>query len=145
MPTIKDILSEKGSSVLSTGRDSTVLQAAELMNEHRVGSVLVVEGERIEGIFTERDVLRRVVGARLDPAATRVKDVMTKELACGCPDTSVEEARAFMRNKKIRHLPVIDADNKLHGLISIGDLNAYQLDGQEKTIHYLHQYLYGQT
>jgi CBS domain-containing protein len=145
MPAIKDILSEKGSSVLSIGRNATVLEAAEKMNEHRVGSVLVVEGDRIEGIFTERDVLRRVVAAQLDPAKTRVEQVMTKELACCRPETSVDEARSFMRNKKIRHLPVIDDDDKLHGLISIGDLNAYRLEGQEQTISYLHQYLYGQT
>jgi len=90
-------------------------------------------------------VLRRVVAAQLDPAKTRLEDVMTKELACCRPDTSIEEARAFMRTKRIRHLPVMDEDNKLHGLISIGDLNAYRLEGQEQTIHYLYQYLYGQT
>ncbi|MDP7348756.1 MAG: CBS domain-containing protein, partial [Phycisphaeraceae bacterium] len=79
-----------------------------------------------------------------DSAGTLVEDVMTTELACCKPDTSIEEARAFMRSKKVRHLPVIDSDGKLHGLISIGDLNAWHLETQEQTITYLQQYIYGQ-
>jgi CBS domain-containing protein len=86
-----------------------------------------------------------VVAQRKDPANTKVEEVMTTELACCKPLTSIKEARAFMRSKKIRHLPVIDDDNKLHGLISIGDLNAWRLDNQEQTITYLEQYLYGNT
>lgn len=145
MATVKDILAEKGFDVLSTSRQTTVLHAAELMNQRKVGSVLVMTDDHIDGIFTERDVLSRVVAAKRDPATTPVGDVMTTELACCKPQTSIEEARVFMRSKKIRHLPVIDADNRLHGLISIGDLNAWRLDNQEQTISYLQEYLYGPT
>jgi len=145
MPVIKDILAEKGPSVLTIRKDASALEAAELMNEHKVGSVLVVTDGMIDGIFTERDVLRRIVAARRDPTTTRVAEVMTTELACCKPETSIDEARSFMRNKRVRHLPVIDDDNNVHGMISIGDLNAWRLDGQEMTITYLQEYLYGMT
>lgn len=145
MATVKDILAEKGSSVLSITKQQSVYAASLLMNERKVGSIMVITGDHIDGIFTERDVLSRVVAKKLDPATTRVEEVMTTELACCKPLTSIEEARAFMRTKKIRHLPVIDDEKKLHGLISIGDLNAWRLDNQEQTISYLEQYLYGNT
>ena len=145
MPTVKNILSEKGSDVLSIRKDATVLEAAALMNEHRTGSVLVVTEEEVVGIFTERDVLRRVVGARRDPADTLVEQVMTTDLTCCEPDTPVEQARAAMRNRRIRHLPVVDEQQKVYGIISIGDLNAHHLDAQELTIHFMREYLYGQT
>ena len=96
-------------------------------------------------MFTERDVLRRVVGERRDPAATTVADVMTVEVVCCTPETTIEEARGAMMNRRIRHLPVVDGDRRLHGLISIGDLNAWHLDTQEQTIHLLNEYLYGRV
>ena len=145
MPTIKDVLSEKGSDVLSIRKDATVLEAAILMNEQRTGSVLVVTDEQVDGIFTERDVLRRVVGEQRDPASTTVEQVMTTDLTCCEPDTPVEQARAAMRNRRIRHLPVVDDQGKVHGIVSIGDLNAHHLDAQELTIHFMREYLYGQT
>lgn len=145
MPTVMDILAEKGSNIVSIGRDASVLEAATLMNEHKIGCLLVVAGEKIDGIFTERDVLRRVVAVRGDPATMRVEDAMTKEIVCCRPETELEEARAVMKNRRIRHLPVVDDEDRVRGLVSIGDLNAYRLDGQEKTISFLQQYLYGQT
>ena len=143
MPTVKEVLSEKGSQVLSIRRDSTVIEAAALMNEHRTGSVLVVTDDHIDGIFTERDVLSRVVGERRDPGATRVEEVMTTELTCCEPETPIEEARAAMKNRRIRHRPVVDQQQRVYGIISIGDLNAYHLEGQEQMIYFLREYLYG--
>lgn len=143
MPTVEAILAEKGPSVLAVSRGTSVIDAAEMMNKHNAGSVLVTNDGQIEGIFTERDVLRRVVAARRDPAATPVSEVMTSEVACCRPGTTMEEARTFMKNKRVRHLPVVDENNKVLGLISIGDLNAYKLDGQETTIHYMREYIYG--
>ena len=122
MASVKDILAEKSSDVWSISRKASALDAAELMNQHKIGSLLVITGDHIDGIFTERDLLSRVVAAKRDSAGTLVEDVMTTELACCKPDTSIEEARAFMRSKKVRHLPVIDSDGKLHGLISIGQI-----------------------
>jgi CBS domain-containing protein len=122
------------------------MDAATLMNEHKVGALVVIDdGRGVVGMFTERDVLRRVVGEQRDPTATHVEDVMTTEVACATPDTSIEEARGAMKNRRIRHLPLVDDDGRLTGLISIGDLNAYQTSDHEQTIHLLHEYLYGRV
>jgi len=144
MPTVTAILANKGLQVLTIGPDATVLQAALLMNEHKVGAVVVTAGDGIAGMFTERDVLRRVVGEQRDPTATRVADVMTAEVVCCTPETTIDEARGAMKNRRIRHLPVVEA-GRLCGLVSIGDLNAYQMTSQEHTIHLMHEYLYGRT
>jgi CBS domain-containing protein len=145
MATAKDILALKGSHVTSIHPDATVFQAAVLMNEHKIGSVLVLEDGHLAGIFTERDILQRVVAQRRDAAATLVHDVMTTEVACCKLHTTLEEARGVMKNRRIRHLPVVDDDDRLLGLISIGDLNAHQTNTQEQTIHLLQQYIYGQV
>ena len=145
MATARDILAGKGAHVWTIGKGATVLQAALLMNEHKIGALVVLEQDQIAGMFTERDVLRRVVAEQRDPARTPVAEVMTDEVICGTFETSIEEARGAMKNRRIRHLPLVDDDRRLLGLISIGDLNAYQADGQEQTIHMLHEYLYGRT
>jgi CBS domain-containing protein len=145
MTTIGDLLRDKGSHVWSIGRDATVLQAALVMNEHKIGALLVLDAGQVVGVFTERDVLRRVVGEQLDPVKTRVVEVMTADVVCCTAETSVEEARGSMKNRRIRHLPVVDGDGRLHGLISIGDLNAHLEATQEKTIHFLNEYLYGRV
>jgi CBS domain-containing protein len=145
MGTVREILSKKGTQVWTIGKSATVLQAALVMNEHRIGALVVLENDRVAGVFSERDVLQRVVAEHRDPAGTTVAEVMTSDVVCGTLDTSIEEARGAMKNRRIRHLPLVDDDRRLLGLISIGDLNAYQADGQEQTIHMLHEYLYGRT
>jgi CBS domain-containing protein len=145
MAKVRDILARKGSQVLCVGRDATVLDAALLMNEHKIGGLVVTDAGRVVGMFTERDVLRRVVGERRDPATSRVAEVMTVDVVCCTPETTIEEARGAMMTRRIRHLPVCDGDGRLHGLISIGDLNAHQAVAQEYTIHLLEEYLYGRV
>lgn len=145
MATVMAILATKGAQVLTIGPDATVLQAALLMNEHKVGALVVSAGDGIAGMFTERDVLRRVVGEQRDPTVTRVADVMTTEVACCTPETTLDEARGAMKNRRIRHLPVVEEGGRLCGLISIGDLNAHQITSQEHTIHLMHEYLYGRS
>src|SRR5260370_5484720 len=119
MSTVRDMLVKKGCGVLTTGKDSTVLEAAILMNEHKVGALVVLEGGRIAGMFTERDVLRRVVGEVRDPAHTTVAEVMTTEVVCCRPETSLYEARGSMMNRRLRHLPVIADQGNRVGPISI--------------------------
>lgn len=143
MATIKDILSEKGRHVSSIGPEATALDAALLMNEHKIGSLVVIQSGRVEGIITERDILQRVVVTRRDPAGARVNDTMTREVVCCTEETTVDEARGVMKNRRIRHMPVVNARRELLGLISIGDLNAHLATDQEVTIHFLHEYLYG--
>lgn len=143
MATVCNLLTSKGRSLLTTSPNATVIDAAMLMNEHRVGSLMVVDDGQLVGMFTERDVLRRVVAEQRDPAATRVDEVMTAEVACCQLHTSLDEARTVMKNRRIRHLPVLSDEGDLIGLVSIGDLNAYQANSQEMTIHLLQQYIYG--
>lgn len=145
MATISEILSIKGPHVLSIGSDASALDAALLMNEHKVGSLVVTDAGRVQGIITERDILQRLVAQRRDPARTKVADIMTTEVVCCTPATTIEEAKSVMKNRRIRHLPVIEDGRWLRGLISIGDLNAYETNAQELTIHFLHEYLYGQV
>ena len=143
MPMVKDILKIKGSQIHTISKGATALDAAEKMNDSRIGALVVVDDGHVQGIFTERDVLRRVVARHLDPSQVYVEAVMTKEVVCCQADTKVTEAQGVFKNRKIRHLPVLDEDDRIIGLISIGDLNAYQTSEQETTIRFLHEYLYG--
>ncbi|MCY2988624.1 MAG: CBS domain-containing protein [Planctomycetota bacterium] len=145
MATVKDILTRKGSQVFSIGKDATVLEGARLMNEYKIGCLVVIDHERVSGIFTERDVLSRVVAGHRNPVTTRVHEVMTCEMVCCQPDTDLEEARSVFKNRRIRHLPVVDEGQGLLGLVSIGDLNAYDADAKECTIHLLQEYIYGRA
>jgi len=145
MATVSDIISKKGTQVWTVGKEVTVLQAAQLMNEHKIGALVVLEGGRLAGMFTERDVLRRVVGEERAPATTTVADVMTSEVACCTPQTPLEETRTAMKDMRIRHLPVMDDEGRLQGLLSIGDLNAFDAASQEQTIFWMQEYMYGRV
>ena len=136
------ILKEKGSAVLSVGRDATVLDAVEAMCSHKVGAVLVCSGNRPEGIFTERDLMTRVILAHRDPAATRVEDVMTSEVVCVDPDTRAEEAMAIITDRRCRHLPVV-GEGQISGLVSIGDLVRWTNRTKEFHIRMLTDYISG--
>ena len=145
MASIQRILESKGEQVFSIGQQASVLDAALLMNEHKIGALIVLENDQVVGIITERDVLTRLVAQRRDPAETQVSQIMTHPVVCCRPDTSIEQARTILMRRKIRHLPVTDEQAHVHGLISIGDLNAWQIDGQEQQLHYLHEYIWGRT
>lgn len=145
MPTVGDVLTEKRiKNVVKCAPDANVAVAARMMVEHKIGSVLVVEGETIRGIFTERDLLNRVVAAEKDPHLTRVRDVMSQTVACATLQTRLAECRAVMTRDRVRHLPVVDA-GRLIGIISSGDILAREVHDQQETIHYLHEYMYGRT
>src|SRR5262245_48396434 len=105
MPTIRDILAIKGPLVLSIGPDATALDAAVLMNEHKIGSLVVLADGQFVGIITERDLLQRVLAECRDPAQTPVHEVMTDEVVCCRLHTTLEEARGVLKNRRIRHLP----------------------------------------
>lgn len=146
MAHVQDLLHAKGSQVWTIHPTATVLAAAETMNEHKIGALVVVsDDEQVAGIFTERDVLRRVVGERRNPATTRIAEVMTEDVVCCAPETTTDEARYQMRLRRIRHLPVADEQGQLIGLISIGDLNAELQASQEQTLFFLHEYIAGRT
>jgi CBS domain-containing protein len=146
MSTISEILAQKQARpVLSTRADETVLAATQRMNEHSVGALLVLDGGRVVGIFTERDVLRRVVAEERQPAAVKVGDVMTSQVACVTPETPVDDARNIMRQRRVRHLPVVNSQGTVQGVVSIGDLNAFHATNQEVALHFLQEYLHGRV
>ena len=147
MPTANDILARKGFSVFVVPAAATVLEVVERMNQLRVGAVGVSDGRdgHLSGMFTERDVLRRVVGERRDPAATPVGTVMTGDVFCCGPDTDLDEISYIMKERRIRHLPVCDKDGDLLGMISMGDVNAVHASCQAEHLSSLNEYLYGRA
>jgi CBS domain-containing protein len=145
MPTVSELLAIKGSQVMTIGPEAAVLHAALLMNEHKIGSLVVLADGQVVGIISERDILTRVVVPRLDPGVTSVRDVMTTEVVCCQPHTELDEARGVLKNRRVRHLPVLDEGQQLCGMISIGDLNAYESHDHELTIHILREYIYGRV
>ena len=142
MATVRDLLVRKGSEVVSLPPTATVLQAAQLMNEHGIGAVVILENGVLRGIFTERDVLRRVVAGQRTPREISIADVMTTGLVTCAATTSVEECAELMTAQRIRHLPVLDDDGGLIGLVSIGDVVARQVAEQRGVIEELNRYLY---
>jgi CBS domain-containing protein len=145
MPTVQDILLTKGNSVQSVEPSATAMDAIRKMNQQKIGALLVMQNGRVEGIFTERDVLRRVVGQDRSPSEMLVSEVMSKDVICVAPETDLDEVSAIMKEKKIRHIPVCDSEGQLHGMVSIGDVNAYHASHQEMTIHFLNEYIYGRA
>ncbi|HWE04869.1 MAG TPA: CBS domain-containing protein [Tepidisphaeraceae bacterium] len=145
MPTALEILSEKGMHVYSTTPDQTVLEATRKMNQHHIGAMMVMDGERVAGIFTERDVLQRVIGEDRQACDISVGEVMTRDVVCCGPDATLEEMSEMMRSRRIRHIPICEEDGKLLGLISIGDINARHATQQSMEIHYLNEYIYGRV
>ena len=131
-----DVLAEKGSAVYVILRSDTVREAVREMNDKGVGALLVMDHGRPVGIFTERDVLRRVVDQGWDPGFTQVAAVMTSELSFASPEASVASAMELMTSKRFRHLPVLDGDT-LAGMVSIGDLLRWLMLHQEAIINQL--------
>ena len=144
MSTIRDLLAKKGVEVATISPDATALDAADLMNERRIGALCVLEGDTLVGVFTERDLLNRVVSAKLDPASTKIADVMTSQVSTCGPEGKTDDCTALMSDKHIRHLPVVE-EGKVVGIVSTGDLMALQLVERQALIEALHQYLYGRS
>jgi CBS domain-containing protein len=112
------------------------------MSERNIGAVVVLDGEKIIGILTERDYARKVVLAGRSSRESAVRDVMTNAVICVPPEESIENCLAIMTEKRVRHLPVVDA-RRLVGLISIGDLVHATIKEQEQMIEHLQQYIAG--
>lgn len=143
MPTAEELLACKDRrDVFTTAPDATVQEACALMRTHRVGCLVVVKAEKIVGIFTERDVINRVVAEGRDAAATKVRDVMTHDVIVVRPDRRIEEIEGIMRQNRIRHLPVA-GEQALVGILSIGDVAAWHSDKNQQMVEHLTDYLYG--
>ncbi|MGD8429974.1 MAG: CBS domain-containing protein [Ectothiorhodospiraceae bacterium] len=141
---VGSILEAKGRRILALGAEASIADAVRLMNSHNVGAVLIFDPEeRLEGIFTERDVLRRVVDARLDYENTPVERVMTRDVLAISPETTIEEALLTVSTKGCRHLPVVDGE-RVVGMISIRDLTNSLVEDREHQIAALTDYIAGQ-
>jgi len=145
MSTVYELLGSKAHGLHTVPETMTVLDAAREMQRRAIGAVVVTAGDRVAGIFTERDVVRRVVAQEKNPVTVLLRDVMTRDLTCATPATTLDEARTIMMELHIRYLPVMDNDGRSLGMISIGDLNAQMCHDQEATIGSLYEYLYGRT
>ena len=131
-----EVLAEKGGQVYVISRGDTVRAAVRKMNDRGIGALVVMQDDRVIGIFTERDVLRRVVDEGRDPKATPIEAVMTTDVSFASKETSVAATMELMTSGRFRHLPVLDGD-KLIGMISIGDLLRWLMLHQEHLINQL--------
>jgi CBS domain-containing protein len=139
MNRLTEILEEKGRVVLEIDAEASVLEAAEQMVEHNVGSLLVTERGNVAGIVTERDYLRRVaLEGRTDEAL--VREIMSAPLVVATIDTSIDECMALMTDRRIRHVPVVDG-GEVVGLVSIGDLVKFKSKLQSFEIQFLNDYI----
>src|SRR5690606_21878891 len=136
METVRQVLERKGTAVWSVGPDATVLDALKVMAEHDVGAVLVMEGDRVLGIFSERDYARKVVLKGLVSKDVKVTQLMTPNPYTVSPSNTVEEVMNLMTENRFRHLPVME-DGRLVGLVSIGDMVKSMVMQQERTIRHL--------
>ena len=137
---ISALLDRKGRSVFSVLPSVTISEAVAEMNRQRVGCMLVIDEGRLVGVFTERDVLKRVVGAGVDPTRTRVAEVMTANVITVSPDATVEQAMVIFTEKRCRHLPVIE-QGRLVGTISIGDITRWMADSSRAEAEHLKNYI----
>src|SRR5688572_11640561 len=108
MPAVQDILRNKGPVVHTISPTASVLDAVNKMNQHKIGALVVMDGDRAVGMFTERDVLRRVVGAPTRPESMKVGDVMTTEVICCGPEDELDSVSAIMKARRVRHIPVCE-------------------------------------
>lgn len=138
--TLHTLLERKGHKVHTVSPEVKVLDAVRKMNKERVGALLVLDGNDLIGIFTERDVLTRIVDQSRDPAATTVAEVMTSQPVVVTSKATVSEAMAIVTEKRCRHLPVVE-EGRLIGLVSSGDLNYWVTRNQEFHIQDLVNYI----
>ncbi|MBM9546035.1 CBS domain-containing protein [Leptospira sp. 201903074] len=139
---VKDILKDKASSVLSIEEDRNVLEATQMMVGAKVGSLIVTFQGKLVGIFTERDLMRVVAKDHVNLEKIKLKDVMTTQLTVAGPDEDVDAILNNMITKRFRHMPVLDGD-KIIGLISIGDAVKTKLTRTEAEMNILREYMYG--
>jgi len=137
MKTVQQLLESKRHRLVSVSPDTTVLAVLKLMAEKEIGAVLVLDGDRLAGIFSERDYARKVVLHGKSSKDTPVREIMTDEVVCVRP----EECMGLMTDKRIRHLPVLE-HKKVVGVISIGDVVKEMLSEQEFVIKQLESYIH---
>ncbi len=140
MKTVGELINSKGAEVQSISPDNSVYEAVQKMAEYGIGALLVMEGDKVIGILSERDYARKVILQNRGSKTTKVSEIMTTNVNYAEPDHSVEQCMSLMTEKRFRHLPVMDGD-KVVGMLSIGDLVKEVISEQQSTIEMLEKYI----
>ncbi len=140
--TIRQLLKAKGHEVWAISPDATVYEALEMMADKDVGALLVMEGDRLVGIFSERDYARRCILRNRRSKETRVRELMTQDVITITPSATIDEAMEVMTRHRIRHLPVVE-NGKVVGVVSIGDIVKTVIENQQHMISHLEGYIAG--
>lgn len=144
MKTLKQLLAEKQRPLAVVAPSDTVFHALSVMADHDVGAVLVLDGEQLVGIFSERDYARKMILHGKSSKETAVSEVMSERVAYVTKTATLEECMALMTEKRFRHLPVLDNDGTVAGLISIGDMVKETISSQQFLIEELERYISGE-
>jgi len=142
MATVRQLLDQNARAVCSIDPDSTVFDAIANMAENDIGSLVVMDGEKLVGIITERHYARNVVLKGKASPTTPVRDIMERRVICARPEQTVEQCMALMSDKRVRHLPVLEG-KKVTGIVSIGDLVKSIIGDQKFIIEQLEHYIHG--
>jgi len=137
---VKDILASKGHEICYITPNKTVYEALELMANKKIGALLVMESDKVKGLFSERDYARKMILQGRTSKDTKVSEAMTSRVICSSLDNSADECMALMTEKRVRHLPIVEND-KVVGLISIGDIVKAVISEQQFTIKVLEKYI----
>lgn len=143
MKTLNQLLAGKSQSLAAVAPKDTVFHALKVMADNQVGAVLVLDGERLVGIFSERDYARKVILVGKASKETRVEEIMTDKVMYATPENTIDECMALMTAGRFRHLPVLDANQQVIGVVSIGDLVKETICEQQFIIDQLQQYISG--
>jgi CBS domain-containing protein len=143
MSLVKDLLRRKGAFVAAVSPLTWVVDAAREMSQRKIGSLVVLDRGRIVGVLTERDLLTRVVAERRDPDATSVAEVMTRDVVVCRPESTLDDCKSIVSSCRLRHLPVVDANGNVVGMVTSGDILHRELDDQAQAIETLQAYIYG--
>jgi CBS domain-containing protein len=141
MKTLKHLLGENPRAPLAVSPDDSVFSALELMAKHDIGALMVMRDGQLAGIFSERDYARKVILLGKSSKETQVREIMTEKVLYANPEQTTDQAMALMTDKHIRHLPVLDADKRVIGMVSIGDLVKETISEQAFLIKQLEQYI----
>ena len=140
---VEVVLKEKGNEVHSVTVDATVYEALVLMSKAHIGALLVLDGSKIVGIFSERDYARKVILVGRSSRDMKVSEIMSSPVQTVTSKTTIDECMLHMTKRRCRHLPVID-DGKILGVVSLGDLVHWIISAQDRTIHDLEDYISGE-
>lgn len=141
MKTLRQLIESKNKPLASISPEQTVLRALEIMAQFDVGALLVLDGKRLAGVFSERDYARKVILQGKASKETKVNEVMTGKVIYVTPETRIEECMAIMTEKHIRHLPILDNEEQVIGIVSIGDVVKEMISQQQFIINQLENYI----